>query len=102
METETPVETFTDQTPAAPMNPAISFRVLPKRIGRHLDPEPFDVELPEHYRTTADYLASRIHRYAKGFLMSDNFTVTVDMKKGTWAIDGKRFGGGTFEEIDYA
>ena len=79
-------------------NPAVSFTVTPERIGRYREPEQFDVDLPEHFRTTANVLASHIYRHIKPCLLSKEFFVSVDMAKGTFKIDGGRFGRGTFTQ----
>lgn len=78
-------------------NPAVTITVRPKRIGRDLSPDPFEVALPQHYRPTAQVLAERIHKHIKNMLMSDNYEVVVDMHKNRFTINASRFGGGTFD-----
>lgn len=75
-------------------NPAITITVLARRIGRDLNPDPFEVALPQHYRPTAQVLAERIHKYVRPMLMSDNYEVVVDMARKRFTINGGRFGQG--------
>lgn len=77
----------------------ITFIVTPERIGRHSDLEPFEVKLGSHVSPTADMLADRIAKHAKDYLLSSEFAVRVDMKRGRFAIDHNRFGKGTFAEV---
>lgn len=76
---------------------AVTFTVMPQRIGRDLDPDPFDVALPVHYRPTARVLAERISKHIRLMLLSDNYEVRVDMAKGTFTINHGRFGRGRFD-----
>lgn len=75
-------------------NAAVTITVMPQRIGRDLDPEPFDVHLPTHYRPTAQVLAERIHKHIRLMLMSNDYEVVVDMAKMTFTINHGRFGKG--------
>lgn len=84
---------------ATKVHPPVKYKVTPMRIGRH-PVEPFVIQLQEHRRSTALMLANRIHATAKTLLMSSEYEVTVDIVKGTFAIDRGRFGSGTIEKIE--
>lgn len=77
----------------------IKFVVMPERIGRHKDVEPFEVSLGSHVSPTSDMLADRIAKKAKDFMLSREFGVRVDMKRGTFSIGHGRYGKGTFEVV---
>lgn len=66
------------------------------RIGRKQAVPPLTV------RGTADDLRSRVHGYAGNYLISREYDVTVDLRKGLGWIDGGRFGTFTITEQETA
>lgn len=54
--------------------------------------------LLDTYATDADDLADTIFHYARPLLVSQTFTVTVDLEQGKGWIEGGRFGTFTIEE----
>ncbi len=82
------------------MHQPVKYRVVPSRIGRIREVTPFTVALGTHHRNTADLVAARIHKHVQSMLLSQNVGVNVDLDKGTWSINGGRYGGGTLQEID--
>ena len=69
------------------------YKVTFDRIGRnHAVPAAaFEVE-------STDDLAYQVHEYARGFLISRDYQVTVEESRG--CIEGGRFGAFTIEEVE--
>lgn len=86
--------------PPSLINPPARFRVVPSRVGRHSDVEPFEIGLGSHFQSTPDVLALRISREIGRLLVSREYAVKVDLGKMQFRIDGGRFGGGYIERID--
>lgn len=68
-----------------------------ERIGRQHDVPPLTVTAALSLH--ADAIAVDVHGYAKQFLGSKNFVVTVDLETGKGSIEGGRFGRFTIEEL---
>jgi hypothetical protein len=61
-----------------------TFTIEFERIGRKRDLAALPVKVPERqWGRTADYLAEKIHTYARPHLMSRGFEVVVDLAKGS-------------------
>lgn len=75
------------------------FTVTPERIGRHRDVESFEVNIGSHFIPTADMVANAIARHVKPFLVSKGGVVNVNLPKGTFSIQGGRWGRGTVTEV---
>lgn len=79
------------------MNDPIRVEVIPERIGRFRDVEPFVIGLGTHHRRTEDMLAQRIMRKIGPYLMSENTPIHVDLKRGRFTLRGGRSGGGRIQ-----
>jgi hypothetical protein len=73
------------------------YQIIPTRIGRRDDLEPFVVVIPDSDETDAQRLSEGLHSYAADLLMSKTYSASVDLKKGTFLIEGGRFGKGRIE-----
>lgn len=84
---------------ASKVNDPVTFKIIPKRIGRH-PVEPFEIGFGSHTGSTASRLADRLHTKSKEFLLSKEFYVDVDLKKGTFSISGGRLGSGEIIRLE--
>lgn len=75
-----------------------TFKVIPERISRNKNPDPFTVEASEA-NNLAESIAGAIHNEVKQHLMSSEFMVTVDIEDMTFSIGSGRYGEGTIEEV---
>lgn len=82
----------------ASLNPPITFRITPIRVGRYADVDPWDEALGDH-NSTADIVAGRILKKVRPHLISRDIAIEVDLKRGTWKINGGRYGRGRIEEV---
>lgn len=73
------------------------YRIIPTRIGRRDDLDPFTVVIPDSDETDAQRLSEGLHNYVADLLMSKTYNTSVDLKKGTFLIEGGRFGKGRVE-----
>lgn len=73
------------------------YRIVPERIGRHKDVKPFTVVIDDSDDTDGQRLAEGMHNMVADYLMSTEYGVLVDLGKGTFTIDGGRFGKGRIE-----
>lgn len=76
------------------------YRITPERIGRRNDIPPFTVVIEDPTEEDAQHLAEALHTYAKAYLLSQNFDVSLDLRTGKWFIAHGRFGKGTVEKIE--
>lgn len=73
------------------------YRIIPTRIGRHDNLDSFTVVVPDSDGTDGQRLAEGLHSFAKDYLLSREFDVYVDLRKGIFEIDRGRFGKGRIE-----
>lgn len=82
------------------MNNPIRVEVIPDRIGRFTDIEPFIVGLGTHHRPTEDMLAQRIMRKVGRYLITPDTPIHVDLRRGRFTLRGGRSGGGKIQVVD--
>jgi len=75
------------------------YRFIPERIGRRDDIKPFTVVIENPDETDADRLAEGLHNHVAQYLLSDNYSVDVDLNRGRFRIEAGRFGKGRIEIV---
>lgn len=73
------------------------YRITPERIGRRDDFEPFVVVIDDSDDTDAQRLSEGLHSYVSDLLLSKTYSVSIDLRKGRFLIEGGRFGKGRVE-----
>lgn len=79
--------------------PIQKYRFIPERIGRRDDIKPFTVVIENPDETDADRLAEGLHAHVKQFLLSNDYGVSVDLRRERFSIEGGRFGKGRIEIV---